>query len=243
MIVCDFHVHLGKSRDGTSLDSAELLRIMRSAGVKSAVIFPIDEPDVGLSYEPQNKKILKEAKRHPELIPFCRLNPRHRKAALAELKNCYHAGFRGLKLHPRSEKISPDSLNDIFGLVSDMGWPVVLHTSHEKNCHPMSWEKSFKQFKKIRFIFAHGGKDSYQEAIEVAARNPNTFLDTSTLSYNRTKTILKQLGPERILFASDQPYSHIALEMKKFELICNRRELAIIFKENAKTFFPDIFNA
>ena len=105
MSVFDFHVHLGKSRDGASLEVAELRKQMKQSGVTRAVVFPIDEPDIGLSYEPQNKMIHKMASRYKELIPFCRLNPQNHDAALTELRNSYRLGFKGLKLHPRAEKI------------------------------------------------------------------------------------------------------------------------------------------
>jgi len=241
MISCDFHVHLGKSRDGAGLSTEELLRDLKKYGVKRAVVFPVDEPDVGLTYERQNDAILEAAKVHPELIPFCRLNPTHPKAAFAEMERCYRAGFRGLKLHPRSESILPNTLHHFFGEASTWDWPVVMHISHERNCHPRSWEESFRRFPKIKFILAHGGKDSYQETMEVAERCPNVFMDTSTLSVNRTKVMVNRLGPQRILFASDQPYSHIAVEQLKFELILAPKDLVVVFEENARLFFPDLF--
>lgn len=240
MIACDFHIHLGRSRDGASLTAGELLRAMRQSDVRRAVIFPIDEPDVGRTYEAQNEKIFAEAKAHPEFIPFCRLSPNNRKEALRELENCRAKGFSGLKLHPRAEAICPNSVDDIFERVNDWGWPVVIHLSHEENCLPASWEPSFQKFSRSTFIFAHGGKDKYEEAIQVAARSPNTFLDTSTLSYNRTKIIIQKLGAGRVLFASDQPYSHIAVERKKFEVICSPQELNAIFEENPRRVFPNL---
>lgn len=237
MIVFDFHVHLGKSRDGASLDIAELRKQMKASGVKRAVVFPIDEPNVGLSYEPQNKKILAITRRYSGLIPFCRLSPRNRKAALAELRRSYRLGFKGLKLHCRSEKITYNSIDFLLEEVSSFGWPVLMHTSHEKNCRPAMWEKTFKRFSRTPFILGHGGKDSFQEAIEVAKRCPNVFLETSTLSFYRTNLILKRLGPKRVLFASDAPYSHMVIERKKFELLCSKSELKYIFESNARRIF------
>ena len=243
MIGCDFHVHLGISRDGGALTAGELLIHMKEYGVRRAVVFPIDEADTGESYEPQNRKIMEEAKQHPEFIPFCRLNPAHREAALRELEACRRTGFQGLKLHPRAEAILPNTIDDILKKVDAYGWPVVIHVSHEPHCHPASWEESFRRFPKVKFILAHSGKDSYEEAIRVAERCPNTFLDTSTISFNRTKVIVGRLGPSRVVFASDEPYSHIALERKKFELICGPEELRIIFEENPKRFFPVLSHA
>ncbi|MBI4431220.1 MAG: amidohydrolase family protein [Candidatus Omnitrophica bacterium] len=234
MIVYDFHVHLGKSRDGGSLTAAELGHQMRKSAIRRAVVFAVDELDIGLTFEPQNRKIIQLAERNPAIIPFCRLNPRNRSAALIELRRCYRSGFKGLKLHPRSEKIAYNSIDFLLEEVSGYGWPVIMHSSHEKNCMPALWEKTFKRFNKISFILAHGGKDSYQEAIDVARRRKNVFLETSTLSFNRTQVILRQLGPRRIVFASDAPYSHMLIERKKYELLCGKRDLQYIFEKNAR---------
>ena len=239
MNVFDFHVHLGKSRDGASLNAAELRKQMRLSGVTRVVVFPIDEPDIGLSYEPQNKNILKIASRYKDLIPFCRLNPNNRNAALTELRSCYRLGFKGLKLHPRAEKIACNSVDFLLEEVSSYGWPGLIHTSHEENCRPLGWEKTFKKYGKTPFIFGHGGKDSFLEAVAVAKRCPNVYLETSTLSFNRTKSIVNLLGAKRVLFASDAPYSHMVLEKKKFELVCRKSELRYIFDLNARRLFPN----
>ncbi len=239
MSVFDFHVHLGKSRDGASFKVAELRKQMRQSGVTRVVVFPIDELDTGLSYEPQNKNILKIASRYEDLIPFCRLNPQNRDAALIELRNCYRLGFKGLKLHPRAEKIVCNSIDFLLEEVSSYGWPVLIHTSHEENCRPLSWEKTFKKYDKIPFILGHGGKDSFLEAVAVAKHCPNIYLETSTLSFIRTKSIVNLLGPKRVLFASDAPYSHMVLEKKKFELVCRKSELRYIFDLNAHRIFSN----
>ena len=42
-------------------------------------------------------------------------------------------------------------------------------------------------------------------------------------------------GPEKILFASDYPYSHPAIELKKIELLVkNKGDLDLILYKNAK---------
>ncbi len=112
--------------------------------------------------------------------------------------------------------------------------PVVLHSSHEKNCRPLEWEKIFKRFRKISFVLAHGGKAPSPEAIAVARRNPNVWLETSTLSYARTGMILQALGAGRVVFGSGLPYSQPAVERLKLDLLLNVSGRKKVYLENPK---------
>ena len=110
----------------------------------------------------------------------------------------------------------------------------MLHSSHEPNCRPLEWEKIFRRHPRIPFILAHGGKDAFQEAIAVARRNPNVWLETTTLSYWRTKVILKKLGARRVVFGSDLPYSHPGVERFKLDLLLNHSDQQKVYSENPK---------
>lgn len=229
----DMHLHLGKSRDGAAFSLGEILNIMGTYGLKRAVVFPIDEKGGGATtYRSLNTRILAAASRHPRLIPFVRLNPRLGVKAANELKRAVRAGARGVKLHPRSEAFQPSEAEALVDAVEKERLPVFLHTAHEPNCRPFEWEKIFRRHRRIPFILGHGGKDAFPEAIALARRYSHLWVETSTLSFWRTRVILKNLGPSRVVFGSDLPYSHPAVELAKFNLLLNVSDRRKVYSEN-----------
>lgn len=231
----DMHLHLGRSRyDGASLTMAEIRKTMERYEITQAVIFGIDENDPGPTYERTNDRVLKAVSGKARLIGFMRLNPKAGPKAVEELGRCRKAGLRGVKLHPRSENFSPREAEDLIVEIEKENLPVVLHSSHEENCRPLAWEKIFRRRRRIPFVLAHGGKDAYEEAVAVARRNPNVWLETSTLSYRRTGVILKALGVGRMVFGSDLPYSHPAIERLKLDLLLNAPERKKVYFENPR---------
>jgi predicted TIM-barrel fold metal-dependent hydrolase len=207
---------------------------MRSCGIRYAVVFPMDEADCGLSYRRTNDKIIRLVRRHRNLIGFVRLDPRAGRAALAELRRACGAGLKGVKLHPRSEDFSPGEAEFLFPEIARLRLPVIIHTSHDPKSTPRAWRPVLVRYREIPFILAHGGKDHYLEAAEIARRQPNVFIETSTLSYFRTREILAIAGASKVLFASDFPYSHPALERRKYELAASPRARRAVFEANAR---------
>ena len=207
---------------------------MARYGISRAVLFAIDEAEAGPTYEKMNSRVLKTALSDSRLIPFARLNPQTGEKALRELARSVKAGIRGVKLHPRSEDFSPEESEGVIREIERERLPILLHTSHEKNCRPLAWGRIFRRYRKTSFILAHGAKDAFLEAIAVARRNPNVWLETSTLSYGRTGVILKALGAGRVVFGSDLPYSHPAVERLKLNLLLNASEQKKVYCGNPK---------
>ncbi len=232
----DMHVHLGRSKDGAKYGPGDVRQLLERYSFSHAVLFPVDEREPGPSYSRLNARVAKTAKKDKRILGFVRLNPHEKEAAHRELTLAAKRGMRGVKLHPRAEDFSPHETEELFREIESHRFPVMLHTSHEPHCHPIAWEGIFLRHKKICFILAHAGKDAYREAASVAKRCPNVYLDTSTLSFRRTTVILKEVGAGKVVFASDAPYSHPAVELLKFDLILKGNSAACrkIFQENPK---------
>jgi predicted TIM-barrel fold metal-dependent hydrolase len=230
---------LGRSRDGASLSLAEIQAAMDQYGVSRGVLFGIDEQDCGPSYERTNTRVLKAVAREPRLVAFARLNPRAGAKAVAELKRCVQAGARGVKLHPRSEDFSPAQAEELVAEIEKERLPIFLHTSHEKNCRPLEWERLFRRHPKTPFILAHGAKDAFEEAVAVARRQRHVWVETSTLSSWRSRVILRALGAGRVVFGSDLPYSHPAVERLKLGLLLSPSERKKVYSENARRLLGD----
>jgi predicted TIM-barrel fold metal-dependent hydrolase len=129
----------------------------------------------------------------------------------------------------------PKEAKGILDLIAQRSdFPVIVHTAHDEHSQPRLWEPVMARYPKINFIMAHGGKDRYRQCAEVAMKHPNIYIDTSTLSYNRTRYTYAQVGAGKIVFASDYPYSHPAIELKKIQLLVkDKRDLGLILYKNA----------
>jgi len=237
MNVIDVHNHIGLSKRGTLGTAEELLQIMDSCGVTQSVIFSVDTEDSGETYQKQNDIILNLCEAHPKkFIALCRVQPKRTKVALTEIERCLKAGMKGIKLHPVSDAFFVDDCIEIFEYASHHKVPILIHSDHIPSKRPSHWEGAYSKYPNIDFILGHGGKDLFFEAGDLTKRYGNVYLDTSCLSYNRTRVLIETTGAEKILFGSDYPYSHPELEKRKFELLLEGKEeeLKKVFCENAR---------
>ena len=128
----------------------------------------------------------------------------------------------------------PSDSKCILDIIVRPDFPVLIHTAHDEHSQPRIWASIISQYPDINFIMAHGGKDHYRKCTELAIKYPNIYIDTSTLSFNRTQYMYENAGPEKLLFASDYPYSHPAIELKKIELVITKQEdLDMVLHKNA----------
>ena len=103
--IFDAHVHLGDDIDGMRGRPEELLGMMDDYGVGRAFMFCLDEPDRHPGFRAPNDRTLAYAEESGgRLIPFVRLDLNE--DPIEEANRCIDAGARGIKLHPRAQKIS-----------------------------------------------------------------------------------------------------------------------------------------
>lgn len=234
-MIIDVHNHIGLSRDGGHGKLDDLLALMDACKIDKSVLFAVDEENYQPTYQVQNDKIIAAMSKYPDrIIAFTRIVPSAGRTAVNEFKRCCEQGVKGLKLKT-PDGFEPADAKCLFDLIENRtDFPVLIHTAHDEHSQPRIWKPVLAKYPNINFILAHGGKDHYRKCTEMAITMPNVYIDTSTLSYNRTRFIYENAGPEKLLFASDYPYSHPALELKKKELvITNKEDLELVFHKNA----------
>ena len=102
LIIWDCHTHIGVDKDGHTISTAQLVRKMDEAKVDTSIIFPLNHPGENKLFTKPNDIIHRAYKKYPKrFIPFCRLNPNARWKK--EFDRCIDLGFKGVKLHPRSQ--------------------------------------------------------------------------------------------------------------------------------------------
>lgn len=231
----DCHCHIGTSGvDFAGISYEQVRAALDGYPMERVVVFPVDEEDKEPTYERVNERLSEVAKKDSRLIPFGRVNPHAGDAALVEMDRFESLGFRGLKLHPYSEEFGPEMAGDIFKKAGEMGLPIMLHSVHRSFFEDRDgWLKNF-ELTGSPVIVAHSGKDSYREFAEAVKNMPHIFADTTAVSYNRTKVVLGILGPDRVVYGSDMPYSHPAIEITKYNLILSAEDKEKVFYQNAR---------
>lgn len=151
---------------------------------------------------------------------YIRLHPWF--AESADLLRQAHArGFKGVKFHPVSTLAHPGDPATIklMRMAGELGMPVLFHCGDEPMTTPWEIAAGIRECPDTAVILGHmGGYFHVDDAIDVAEKYPNVYLDTSAMPYPpKIAEAVERLGPRRILYASDGPGCVVKLELFKVE--------------------------
>ena len=214
----DAHVHLG-TRYTSDLGVSTILEEMDKQGIEKVFCMAIDSAP-----EDCNEKVMEAISGHEDrLIPFCWVNPWDAKA-LDKLKyGIEQMGMKGLKIHPVQDGFPADRaylLDPLFEVIDHYGLHAIVHcTSDAPYSSPLQLEKTAKRWPNVTIQMAHmGGCWLSNEAIRVALRNDNIYLDSATVSLSAVTRAAKAL-PDRLLMATDVPFYAFEMEKLKMKLV------------------------
>ncbi len=216
--VIDCHTHVGTGTDLTAPwttigNPEEILRRNREAGIDKACIFPISHE----TFEQPNREVARIVARYPDrFIGYAKHDPVNEKGRIRTmlLRECRELGLRGLKLH-----VMPTP--EVLDTVAELGIPIIWHPRRVA-----MFDEVAKAYPAVDLIMAHLGSDlsadwrEHLAAIEMARRHPNVYLDTGAAVLSRyLEQAVKELGPERIVFGSDEPEVDCRLEIFKIRML------------------------
>ena len=230
-IVDSIVVELGfKDKDNLYNGSLQrLINDMDEAGIDKTVILPLDFEFLysggGLTFRDFNDLAGAYLKEAPDrIIAFAGIDPRRGKAGEEELKRCVEElGFSGLKLWTVAGFFPDDeSYYPLYEAAARLGVNILVHTgmgpgeTYLKTCQPVFVDKIAVDFREINFIMAHVGTPWVEEALAVAMKNSNVYVDLSAwqpahaLFPLRLAQVLSQAklmhgGVHKVLFGSDWP--------------------------------------
>ena len=165
------------------------------------------------------------------LVPLGSVNP-HATASeiLAELDRLKAAGVSGIKIHPdyMGVEIDDEAFTPIFNACVERNLFVITHAGFDPvqpdhvHCTPDMVLRVVDRHPALKLVVAHaGGFDREAEVLEKLCSTP-VWLDTSLCAVRRAKSaewgklcgdILRKHDPNRILFATDTPWSDPAAEI------------------------------
>ena len=206
--IFDAHTHLGTDIDGMVGKPDELLGIMDEYGAQRAFMFCLDEPDRHPGFRAPNDRTLGYAEEsNGRLIPFVRLDLNE--DPIAEAERCLDAGARGIKLHPRAQKISleDERLTPVFQLACSRNVPILIHGGRGLPPIAAHLHALVERCAGVQLIIAHAGIADMANLTSRFAGTPGVFFDTSVWSAVDLLDFYRQMPPEQIVYASDYPYA------------------------------------
>jgi predicted TIM-barrel fold metal-dependent hydrolase len=203
----------------------------------------------------RNAWTLQMARAHATLIPFIGVDPRMGEDGMvSELDACVRAGARGIKFHCSTQRSFPTDpgLWAVYKRAEELELAVVFHSGwHPLGCHlsdygrPARFEEIVKRFPRLNVVLAHIGLGWQEEAVALARAYRNVYFDsclaiTGTwnpppLSDEEAVSLLRQVGIDRVMFASDWPLCVPLKERQRAEsLPLSDSDRRMFFYENAQ---------
>lgn len=214
--IVDCHAHIGRNfnlpRHASTADS--LLRTMDATGIQVSCVSSSDA--LGPAVSDGNDSVLEAVRLHPErLVGAMVVNPRYEQEVVPELERVFATGGASmLKLHPEGHAYPIDGPGyaPALDFANRRRLPVLIHTWGEGRGydHPDQVDRLAADYPNANLIMAHAGgvEAGVLAAARSARRRPNVFLDTATSLVYRgvVEFLLREVGPDKIVFGSDATY-------------------------------------
>ena len=228
------------------------------AGLEKAVVLPMDASASAGAVVWTNEQIAELCRMSARFIGFASVDPRGANASGELERAVRNLGLRGLKLNPAMQRFYADDAlaYPLYETARDLGIPILFHAgmswepgSRLQYGNPMHLENVAADFPKLRIVLAHLAWPWVVEAVALALKYPNVYLDTSALYFDNPRdflrfamthqvplTVFERSLRKQLVFGSNYPRVEIknmaaAVEGLGFSEEC----LNLIFRTNAET--------
>jgi len=220
-MIIDSHCHAGHG-DGltgpwdTAAPLGRYLRRAQAAGIDRTVLFAAFHSD----YREANREVARIVRSQPErFIGFAFVNAERDRGRVGELvrEAVEEHGFRGIKLHRHDARIT----REICEAARAWRLPVLYDVMGE--IAPI--ELFAPEYRDVDFIIPHLGAfgdkwDSQRVLLDVLTRHANVHTDTSGVQrFDLLVEAVRRAGAGKVLFGSDGPWFHPALELQKIRFL------------------------
>jgi len=212
-VIVDAHAHNGIDESIISNSGpGGMVAAMDRIGVDVACI-SCSQGITGADVSIMNDLMVETVKAFPKrFIGYTRVDPNYPDQMEQELELRYEqAGIRHVKLHPIGQNYPVTGRN--YGPAWEFARKhqsiVLVHSSiGHPMCSPKMFDEIAEKYPDIGVIIGHSGndKDGYREAIEVALKRKNIWLETSgwcMTSLGALEYVVEKVGADRILFGTD----------------------------------------
>jgi len=255
----DVHGHYGACQiDGSSdlantlmsASAAEVARRALNCGVERTIVSPLAGlfPRGKADAVSANDTAFREVAQVPGLLQYVIVNPLQPET-FAQARRMLQAEWCvGIKIHPEEHRYRiADQGNVLFRFFEEAQAPVMTHSGCP-NSLPADFLPFADRHPGVRLLLAHlgnGAGDTNKVDLQVrtvgAARHGNIWVDTSSARNVMPGLIewaVSELGPKRVLFGSDTPLYHVAMQRIRIDAAeIPDAAKKLILRENALRFF------
>lgn len=190
--------------------AANMLEEMDRFGVVSSVISPIEVP----IRSRHAYQCCMATQPHERLNFFAAVHPRaFKKHKKLRLDWQLSQGAVGLKYHPEFQFTPPDTKGafELFEMCSEHNMVILGHSGStgtepkwmQKLSAPERYIPVIEKFPNLKIILAHTAIIHYEEAIRIAKKYPNVYLETSGQCIPVLRKVFDEFDRERVLYGSD----------------------------------------
>ncbi len=206
----DAHAHIGEDVDGRMMTAEGMRERMLAAGVRRSIVFPLNDPNARDDFSGPNDVVWNAYERNPDFfVPFFRLNP-HRDYE-KEFARCVERGFKGLKLHPVSQRFELDDPQAVrlFEMAAEADLPVLIHAGFAMQRIVEPLLPTVEANPDLRLILGHSAMPEVLEAVRAFEANENILFETSVVRAQDLYVLFSSLDPSRVCYGSDIPYGDL----------------------------------
>ena len=216
-MIIDCHCHAGKGDgltgpwDTDAPLGAYLLRAAK-AGIERTVLLAAFHSDYGVA----NREVARIVASRPErFYGFAFVNAERDRGRIRQMIRVAveEYGFRGIKVHRHDARIT----REVCEVARSFRLPVLYDVMGEVSVA----ELLAREYPDVAFIIPHLGsfaddRRAQLSLIDYLARHPNIYADTSGVRrFDLLAQAVERAGASKILFGSDGPWLHPAVELSK----------------------------
>ncbi len=219
IIDCHCHAGLGDGLTGpwdTAAPLGPYLRRCAQAGIRRSVVFAAFHTDYALA----NREVARLVAARPErLYGFAFVHAARDRGRIREMvrEAVEELGFVGIKVHRHDARIT----REVCDAAREFGVPLLYDIAGESSV----LELLAGQYPEVNFIIPHLGSFADDWAAQLAVidhlvRHPNMHADSSGVRrFDLLQQAVQRAGAHKLLFGSDGPWLHPAVELAKLRLL------------------------
>lgn len=238
--IIDVHTHLGywwsPNRGDEDYDPTKMLERMRQYGISYSIVSSYESMRYDVAAG--NAKLAKAIEGHPELLGYVEVNPHQVELSCAEMDRYYRQpNFVGAEIelhHIRADTDGPE-MRALMAEIAKRGKPVLFMPAF--GAKPAVEREIGRRHPDLKIIHAHGFDAAWAR---VVADTPNISVEFcgSNISHHDIRDALDTLGPDRVLFGSDQTLLSVGYAIGGYmDAGMNETERRKVLHENARTIF------
>jgi|YelNatPaOPRAMG01_1025707.scaffolds.fasta_scaffold03574_10 predicted TIM-barrel fold metal-dependent hydrolase len=244
-VIIDTHFHLGPCRVfGLNVTEEQVIKNLTDVGITAMIL----QPFPGAYPQPPNhlhSRIAELSRKYEgQIFGMVSINPHvlepdeWKREARKWIKDY---GFVGIKVHTAGHAVNLGTKDAemMFELANELEVPVMVHTGLGiPFASPTAVAPLAEKFPDVKIVLAHAGFIFHAgEALFVASKYKNVYLETSWCMAEDIEMFIKTLGGDKVMFGTDLPLNTlIELEKARRINVSNEEREKFLYKTAEKVF-------